>query len=234
MVNLGTPSTASTSSTIIATRVTPRHELGRPVQAPPSSIPTGTPLPLVSQLFESNQEHHYCATTFILSVDETERNKQLEAIKLLEKRFTPDQLSNHSFEWIQTGKRDEWLPRYSYYKYGNGKTPTIDDIWNEYQFGMDGCLSIRQLQAGWEARWKRNNGSVKTESSRRGKIIKILQLLAAKSNWTADLALRFLTLRFPIPSPSCSYLRSTRAFMDYLRDGIIMEIVESAVPPTSS
>jgi len=196
------------------------------------STSTTTLIPESTLVFNSRGGFSYPHSTFVLSQDTIERNQQLDAISALEKRFAPSQLANHAFEWTQTSKRSEWLPRYSYYLYGTARSPTIEDIWTEYQFGIDGCLSVQQLQAGWEARWRRNNGSLKTESTRRGRVTKLIQLLAGKPNWTTDLALRFLSSQFPIPSPSPAppYLRSTRAFMDYLKDATY-EIVENAMPP---
>lgn len=87
----------------------------------------------------------------------------------------------------------------------------------EHTHGMDGQLSIRELNTVWEARWKRNEQRIKSEGSRRGKVINLIDTLARKPNWNPSLALRFLTERYPIPSKSAPHLKTTRAFIDGLQ-----------------
>lgn len=92
-------------------------------------------------------------------------------------------------------------------------------------FGMDGCLSVHELMAGWDARWRRNNAGAKSEATRRKKVITLVDTLSEKPNWSNELALRFLKDRYPIPSPSVPHLKNTRAFIEYLqkRDGNALE-----------
>jgi hypothetical protein len=94
-------------------------------------------------------------------------------------------------------------------------------------FGMDGQLSVRELVAGWGARWRHNNAAAKSEATRRKKLITLIERLSAKSNWSNDLALRFLKERYPIPSPSIPHLKNIRSFIEYLqkRDGNALEAI---------
>jgi hypothetical protein len=171
----------------------------------------------------------YPASTFPLSKDTFTQSKQLEAIATLESKFSPDRIRNHQFEWIRSSsetREDEWLPEYTYWKPPHkNKSATIEDIWKEWMFGMDGRLSVRDLMAGWEARWRRNNAAAKSEATRRKKLITLIERLSEKPNWSNALALRFLKDRYPIPSPSVPHLKNTRAFIEYLqkRDGNALE-----------
>jgi hypothetical protein len=92
-------------------------------------------------------------------------------------------------------------------------------------FGMDGRLSVCELMAGWEARWRRNNAAAKSEATQRKKVITLIERLSAKPNWSNDLALCFLKDRYPIPSPSIPYLKNIWCFIEYLqkRDGNALE-----------
>jgi hypothetical protein len=171
----------------------------------------------------------YPASTFPLSHDSFEKSKQLESIAALESKFSPDRLCRHQFEWIRSSSEnrgDEWLPIYVYWKPSRKNTsPSIEEIWKEWMFGMDGCLSVRELMAGWDARWRRNNAGAKSEATRRKKVITLVDTLSEKPNWSNELALRFLKDRYPIPSPSVPHLKNTRAFIKYLqkRDGNALE-----------
>jgi hypothetical protein len=94
-------------------------------------------------------------------------------------------------------------------------------------FGMDGRLSVHELVAGWDARWRHNNATAKSEATRRKKVITLIERLSAKPNWSNDLALRFLKDRYPIPSPSIPHLKNIRSFIEYLqkRDGNALEVI---------
>ncbi|KAF8078428.1 hypothetical protein FPV67DRAFT_54136 [Lyophyllum atratum] len=179
--------------------------------------------------------HIYSPTVFRLSAESTQRGKQLTAIETLEKKYGAERLRRHSFEWKRASSRkqdDEWLPLYSYWKpAGKDSTPSIAEVWTEWTVGMDGQLSVRDLNAGWDARWRRDNGALKTEAGRRKKIIALIEKLSAKPNWNDTIALRFLSEKYRIPSPSISYLRTTRAFTDYLQStkhNGMEEILEAA------
>ena len=99
--------------------------------------------------------------------------------------------------WCHSGgvraQEDEWLPHYAYWKPPQkNKSISIEDVWNEWMFGLDGRLSVRELVAGWDAWWRRNNAAAKSEATRRKKIITLIETLSAKPNWSNNLALRFL------------------------------------------
>jgi hypothetical protein len=115
----------------------------------------------------------------------------LGSIACLESKFSPDRLRNHRFEWIRSSsesREDEWLPEYTYWKPPHkNKSASIEEIWKEWMFGMDGQLSVRELMAGWEARWRRNNAAAKSEATRRKKLITLIERLSKKPNWSNEL-----------------------------------------------
>lgn len=169
----------------------------------------------------------YPALVFPLSSNLDERNKQLIVIAQLETKFSSDRLAKHQFEWIRSSTEsqgDEWRPIYFYWKpVEKNASPTIEEIWTEYVYGMNGHLSVRELNTGWNARW-RSSGAARTETSRRKKIITLIETLSAKSNWNDNLALRFLKVQYPIPTHTIPHLKTTRAFIDRLQkaDGRLM------------
>ena len=91
----------------------------------------------------------------------------------------------------------------------------------EWVFGMDSQLSVRELTAGWEARWRHNNAAAKSEATHHKKLITLIKRLSEKLNWSNELALRFLKDQYPIPLPSVPHLKNTQVFIEYLqkRDG---------------
>ncbi|KAF5370934.1 hypothetical protein D9615_009780 [Tricholomella constricta] len=167
-----------------------------------------TPLPLVQISHEAREtpsttvppsphssetslsQHIYPALAFPMSQDLPTRNAQLAYITTLEAKFSCDRLSKHQFDWIISSRRnqaDEFLPRYSFWTpEGQNAYPTVRQIWTEYKFRMDGCLSISELNAGWDARW-RSQGPARTEMSRRNKIIGLIEDLSKNPNWRRSL-----------------------------------------------
>lgn len=157
----------------------------------------------------------YSQNVFPLSQDPHEREQQIRAIDDLESKFTSDRLKNHLFEWKVSNS--EWLPHYQWWKPNPGSYPSIEQIWTEHELGMDGKLSIRELSLGWDARWKRNKQNIKSEYSRRMKIVGLVQDLAAKPNWNSTKALKFLAKKYHIPTSTTPYLKSMRAFIEHLQ-----------------
>ena len=153
---------------------------------------------------------------FKLSTQDFERQVQIKAIRNLLQKYGRDRVQKHQFEWITYSSgsiADEWLPLYTY-KVG----VSIWDMWEEWANGLDGHLSVCQLNDGWDARWRRNNSGQKTEAGRRKKFVELVEALAKKPNWNTALALRFLKEKYPIPSPQQPYLKSIRAFIEHLQN----------------
>jgi hypothetical protein len=118
----------------------------------------------------------------------------------LAKKYGDNRLQTHKWEWIS----DDWLP---YYKYQT--VQQISDIWVEWSDGLGGCLSVRELNEEWGARWRRNNAGQKTEWGRRKKVVDLVTELSGKHRWNTKLALRFLAEKY---EPRFK----ARSFCDYL------------------
>lgn len=127
--------------------------------------------------------------------------KEVLAWRVLAARHGDERLRKHTWTWIP--ETECWLPFYEY-----KHAVKITDIWVEYADGLDGHLSVRELNEGWGAKWKGNVKALKSEATRRNKIVDLVQRLAKKPNWSIQLALRFLGERYKHLTP--------RAFADRL------------------
>jgi hypothetical protein len=118
-------------------------------------------------------------------------------------KYDDARLQKHVWDFVD----NEFLPHYNF----RPQVARIAEVWTEWTVGIDGYMSVRELDEGWGARWRRNVGAKKTEYGRRKKIIDlVLWLVANKPRWDADLALHFLTDQFQ------PHFKSARSFSDYL------------------
>jgi hypothetical protein len=121
---------------------------------------------------------------------------------LIAAKYGDARLRKHLWDFVD----NEYLPHYNFHPLAR-----IADIWAEWTDGIDGHMSVRQLDEGWGARWRRNVGTKKTEYRRRKKIVDlVVWLVANKPRWDTDLALRFLTDQFQ------PRFKTARSFSDYL------------------
>jgi len=155
----------------------------RPLPPPSTSIGGGN-----SQLNRWPSDLQGFHSSFgILSECEQERNLQLDAIRALVRKYA-GKIRHHQFTWTKYGsanRPDEWLPIYLF-----RQGASLIEIWEEWSEGLDGCLSVRQLEEGWAARWRRGVSGQKTEMSRRRLVVqKVIEPLAAKTHWNIQLAL---------------------------------------------
>jgi hypothetical protein len=99
---------------------------------------------LVSSLVRISLMHHMYLWNLIARASQRHLS-----ITSLEKKFSPERLRQHTFEWrISNSKKlsDEWLPNYHY---PSSSEISIEDVWNEH------------LTAEWGARWRRNDPAAK-------------------------------------------------------------------------
>ncbi|PPQ97661.1 hypothetical protein CVT26_002473 [Gymnopilus dilepis] len=159
----------------------------------------------------------YSASFESLSSDNHERETQISEIRKLLDIFGGAKVQKHQFTWsksIRTTVSDEWLPIYKYQP-----VESYSELWDEWSIGLNGCISVQQLQNVWDSRWRRNQSALKTEASRRKKLIDLIDELAHKPNWNVKLALRFLTEKYPLhPSSTEPHLRTLRSFITHLQN----------------
>ena len=157
----------------------------------------------------------------------------------LRRKYGEERVGQHQWDWVDSTNStpSRFLPRYLYARRkrtddGKEVPLSVDDIWQEHVVGLDGHLSISQLNDGWGGSWKRNVASEKSEGSRRAKLVGLVQELQKRPNWTSALALQFLRDRYPIQHQSpFPHLRSTRSFMEWLqrrKDHNYASVLESA------
>ncbi|KAL1710337.1 hypothetical protein EV121DRAFT_266619 [Schizophyllum commune] len=157
-------------------------------------------------------------------VDPIQRQRD-DALRRLKNMYGEDHLAHHQWTWIQstTAAPSRWVPTYRFARTrsildATGCTSerpvTVDDIWEEHIVGLDGHLSISQLNAEWGSEWRRGNNSEKSEATRRGRIVELVTKLSQRPNWNSKLALKFLAQRYPIGHPP---FRTLRQFVEYIQ-----------------
>jgi hypothetical protein len=121
-------------------------------------------------------------------------------------RFGVEQLLKHGWEWVS----GDYLPLYTFQP-----VTRITEVWDEYVAGLNGFLAVRDLDERWQARWRRNISTLRTENCRRKKITALVETLARKPNWSVNLALRFLREKYKTHPD----LKKPRTFCEYLQKG---------------
>ncbi|KAG1874884.1 hypothetical protein F4604DRAFT_1925037 [Suillus subluteus] len=143
-----------------------------------------------------------------LAIDTSSSDPRSEKWAALLTKYGRDKLDTHKWKW----KNGDWLPRYRYQP-----VDAIMDIWTKYVDGLNGHLSMQELKDRWGAKWRCNEGSLKTEAARHSKVVSLVEQLSARPNWNVSLALRFLVEKYENAS---AFVGKVRAFCDYLqRDG---------------
>lgn len=87
--------------------------------------------------------------------------------------------------WQQIG--GQLVPSYSFQP-----ASTVADLWAEWTTGLNGYMSVSLLVNRWSTKWRKGDAAKRTESSRRKKVIDLIERLKNKHRWDAALALRFL------------------------------------------
>ncbi|KAN0080020.1 hypothetical protein V8E55_009586 [Tylopilus felleus] len=201
-----------------------------PVPVPPASNPTPVPGLAPTELMISGHSMSHAATTLLpddvrVHVPAQQGNHVPQPLapvpesspksapldvcsevwSALTEHYGRSHLDAHEWEW----RDSDWLPHYRYQP-----VHAITELWTEHTEGLGGHLSTRELTERWGAKWRRNEGSLKTEGGRRAKVITLIQELAAKPNWNVPLALRFIKEKY---EGNAAYLNRVRAFCDYLQ-----------------
>ncbi|KAL0564883.1 transcription elongation factor spt5, partial [Marasmius crinis-equi] len=113
-----------------------------------------------------------------------------------EARFGKEKVACHDWDWVSHRTRaDEWIPRYTL------QPPTslsCENMWLEYFEGLNGGISVKDLEEKWAARWRASKKGSGSERCRRGKLWELVKELQKRNGWTASMALEFLQDRYPI------------------------------------
>ncbi|KAJ7712581.1 hypothetical protein B0H16DRAFT_1743980 [Mycena metata] len=100
----------------------------------------------------------------------------------------------------------DWVPQYK--DATNAKA--IWDYWVEWREGMNGFIAVEELTTIWEAKWRRNIGGLKSENTRRMKVVNLILEPDKTPNWNINLVRRFITEKY------ASYF-AARAFVEFLK-----------------
>ena len=71
-----------------------------------------------------------------------------------------------------------WIPKYVFQK-----CIWIDEIWREWKHGLNGLISLNELDCYWGSEWVLARKDVKHEKFRRMRVIKELRRMMAINNW---------------------------------------------------
>jgi hypothetical protein len=101
---------------------------------------------------------------------------QTSAWNTLALQYSDQRLRRHQWEWVE--KTSSFLPRYTFQP-----IPKTTDAWTEWTTGLNGFLSIRELDEGWGARWRSSTQTMKNQYGLRKKIHDLIdKRLASKRN----------------------------------------------------
>jgi len=72
-------------------------------------------------------------------------------------QFDTKQLQRHSWEWVS----EEFLPVYTFQPVTH-----ITEIWDEHAAGLNGFLAVHDFDKHWQAHWRQNINTLRTENCR--------------------------------------------------------------------
>ncbi|KAF9014425.1 hypothetical protein BDZ89DRAFT_1076634, partial [Hymenopellis radicata] len=148
----------------------------RPISASPAGPPSPQTANVTTESTDtiSRSGETYSSKIFSLSATNCRtRDAQLDHISVLESLYEPCRLRDHVFMWNEPEK-------------------LIKDIWREFTEGIEGKLSVESIEKTWGNRWRKGQGSVRTELSKRLKIVTLIEQLVVLEGWDANRALAFL------------------------------------------
>lgn len=192
-INISNPSTSTSNTTYAVAQST------RPL----------APLPQSNFAHQSSVQQQPCPTYQGQPMTPAQSSKW----NFLVVKYGEARVHKHSWEWI----RGDFLPFYVYQS-----VERLTDYWTEWAEGMGGYLPTRELTEVWGARWRRNNGGQRTECGRRKRVIDLVIALSARSNWSTNLAIRFLSEKY-------EKVYTARKFSDWLTPENVQAVLVAAV-----
>ena len=188
---------------------------------------TAIPVPMASPMITSDATEILAPTSASLPASAI-LARQREAMEALISQFGYERVQKHNWKWheFKSKKDDEWVPQY---KLKSLTDSSIETVWSEYDSGLDGQFSTREMTSNWETRWRLDS---RTDCTRRKKITDLIEDLSRMPNWNARFALQFLNDKYSISSQSkVKHLRTVHAFSDHLQSksaGFSASILEAA------
>ncbi|KAJ3495160.1 hypothetical protein NMY22_g19973 [Coprinellus aureogranulatus] len=178
--------------------------------------------------FVSGGGNVYSIDTFPISNIPDVRSLQMKYITKLEAIFPVEKLKHAEFEWVCKKKEWMFLPKFEWWAPAKDVAPSIPDIWREWTIGIGHRFSIQELVQEWQALWKRDKNAIKSQWTRRYKLITLIEdLIKQNKGWSPDDAMEFLNTDYPLsPENKDPHFRSSRSFADWMkgdkeRDGVL-------------
>ncbi|KAJ3843916.1 hypothetical protein F5878DRAFT_207623 [Lentinula raphanica] len=185
----------------------------QPLVVSPSHVPP-TPSAMQSENSHSSAANpspsfQTTSTNHLLSSDAALATIQRKAMQALEARYGQHRVANHVWNWAD----NTWLP--SYQRVEIASIQSLRELWEELEVGIDGHLSISELEDGWKAKWRHGDRGASTDLSRRRRLVSLVKDISQKQDWTNKQALDFLSASFPISRTSSDErTRSVRSFLE--------------------
>ncbi|KAJ3714713.1 hypothetical protein C8R42DRAFT_726209 [Lentinula raphanica] len=140
---------------------------------------------------------------------------QESCIASIESQLGRDKVIAHNWTWGYKAKQADWIPSYSF-----AKDISRREIWNEFAFGINGQLSVQQLEGRWDTSWHFGDQGKRTELCRRLRLFELVSTLKDRPNWGVDLVFEFLDSTYPITpnkDPDMVHLQTTSNFLRWLQ-----------------
>ncbi|CAK5262885.1 unnamed protein product [Mycena citricolor] len=154
--------------------------------APPPAVPNtaAVPIPLPS-VFPSvpPSTSLFWPVTPMAPVPGTPEGK----LAFYHQRYGKARFDKHAPQWID----GDWLPCYKY-----SKAVTVWDYWTEWKDGLDGYLPVEELTLQWGAKWRRNISALKTENTRRMRVVELVIKLIQRPHWDLKRTHRFISTQY--------------------------------------
>jgi hypothetical protein len=101
--------------------------------------------------------------------------------------------------WMKYKRKCSWVPRYVF------SPASVEQIWQEYHYGLNGRISIKELDKAFNGKWIMRRPSIKTEKWRRMRIVNYIDHLAAHENKSALEILKNINRKYGEMGPRAFY-----------------------------
>jgi hypothetical protein len=103
-----------------------------------------------------------------------------------------------SFDWVEPptkgrgrGGAARWVPT----NYNFNRPLSVQDYVDEWEQGLEGGLSVQELEAEWGTAWRAGSTGA-TAFSRRRSILNAIAMVKEARRWNDETAIRFLEMKY--------------------------------------
>ncbi|KAK1218440.1 hypothetical protein PQX77_018904 [Marasmius sp. AFHP31] len=158
---------------------------------------------------------------------------QERSMKDIEGQIGFGKVENHSWDWVEYPSReDEWIPRQDLCLniMKDIATLSCSKAWQEYEKGLDGLVSICELESVWKTRGRASKPDVATELTRRQHLWRLVGKLEELEGWDTTMVMDSLQEKYPIGPAQQKELRTAGNFVRWLQKdkNVAARILEEA------